>query len=247
MDELANSTGPRTDILTTHCREFMQSIKVSLFPALWIYWYIYFFFRFFSGKMISWTQVTKRNRRGKRGKNLGSVSMSLLWGRSLPIWKICGRWLRVDGEHGIYEGLNVRMAVSFILGMMQDFSREEGRWFDVWWQGSGLEMHRDGSLLVFNMKLVVKSFYFVSFWTVIVNQSGCFFAHIYQDCSQENQTIIWIKPLGICLKLTEYDFRFCGSTHGLVGTGLVVIPIELLKSLFLINLIVSVLIYFMEI
>ncbi|XP_010943225.1 mediator of RNA polymerase II transcription subunit 11 isoform X1 [Elaeis guineensis] len=27
MDELANSTGPRTDILTTHCREFMQSIK----------------------------------------------------------------------------------------------------------------------------------------------------------------------------------------------------------------------------
>ncbi|XP_017701139.2 mediator of RNA polymerase II transcription subunit 11 isoform X2 [Phoenix dactylifera] len=27
MDELANSTGARTDILTMHCREFMQSIK----------------------------------------------------------------------------------------------------------------------------------------------------------------------------------------------------------------------------
>lgn len=27
MDELANSTGPRMDVLNNHCREFMQSIK----------------------------------------------------------------------------------------------------------------------------------------------------------------------------------------------------------------------------
>ncbi|KAJ0984394.1 hypothetical protein J5N97_002750 [Dioscorea zingiberensis] len=27
MDELANSTGPRTDAVTSHCREFMQSIR----------------------------------------------------------------------------------------------------------------------------------------------------------------------------------------------------------------------------
>lgn len=30
MDELANSTGPRTEVLAGHCREFMQSIKVYL-------------------------------------------------------------------------------------------------------------------------------------------------------------------------------------------------------------------------
>lgn len=29
MDELANSTGPRSDALTSHCREFMVSIRVS--------------------------------------------------------------------------------------------------------------------------------------------------------------------------------------------------------------------------
>ncbi|XP_039132731.1 mediator of RNA polymerase II transcription subunit 11-like [Dioscorea cayenensis subsp. rotundata] len=27
MDELANSTGPRSDALTSHCREFMESIR----------------------------------------------------------------------------------------------------------------------------------------------------------------------------------------------------------------------------
>ncbi|KAL0904574.1 hypothetical protein M5K25_026701 [Dendrobium thyrsiflorum] len=27
MDELANSTGPRTEVLAGHCREFMKSIK----------------------------------------------------------------------------------------------------------------------------------------------------------------------------------------------------------------------------
>ncbi|PKA50635.1 Mediator of RNA polymerase II transcription subunit 11 [Apostasia shenzhenica] len=27
MDELANSTGPRNEVLVVHCREFMQSIK----------------------------------------------------------------------------------------------------------------------------------------------------------------------------------------------------------------------------
>ncbi|PKU59154.1 Mediator of RNA polymerase II transcription subunit 11 [Dendrobium catenatum] len=30
MDELANSTGPRTEVLAGHCREFMKSIKVFL-------------------------------------------------------------------------------------------------------------------------------------------------------------------------------------------------------------------------
>lgn len=29
MDELASSTGPRADFLAVHCREFMQSIKVT--------------------------------------------------------------------------------------------------------------------------------------------------------------------------------------------------------------------------
>ena len=29
MDELASSTGPRADVLAVHCREFMQSIKVT--------------------------------------------------------------------------------------------------------------------------------------------------------------------------------------------------------------------------
>ncbi|PIA28264.1 hypothetical protein AQUCO_07200132v1 [Aquilegia coerulea] len=27
MDELSNSTGPRVEVINTHCREFMQSIK----------------------------------------------------------------------------------------------------------------------------------------------------------------------------------------------------------------------------
>ncbi|KAJ6797268.1 mediator of RNA polymerase II transcription subunit 11 [Iris pallida] len=27
MDELANSTGPRNDVIASHCREFMQSMK----------------------------------------------------------------------------------------------------------------------------------------------------------------------------------------------------------------------------
>ncbi|XP_028548599.1 mediator of RNA polymerase II transcription subunit 11 [Dendrobium catenatum] len=35
MDELANSTGPRTEVLAGHCREFMKSIKVFVSSRSW--------------------------------------------------------------------------------------------------------------------------------------------------------------------------------------------------------------------
>lgn len=37
MEELANATGPRMDVLNSHCLDFMQSIKVWMYDMTLLY------------------------------------------------------------------------------------------------------------------------------------------------------------------------------------------------------------------
>lgn len=58
MDDLAYTTGPRTDALVAHCREFMQCIKV-LFPSFEFFFLFFLhFLRMFTSINVSPLSVT---------------------------------------------------------------------------------------------------------------------------------------------------------------------------------------------